>query len=154
MKEVKREEKKKLTHHRLACLNNFVHTNVSLHSSAGSSTGLNDPGRVQIEFKVGKIATKILLGRTRRLCHNLLLISSLLPPSPVSFFFSVRESILNCTRTVFPFGRRFSEALKLAELLKRTRKREKLRSADRTIVKERTSRKRHQGCETHTNCKC
>lgn len=94
------------------------------------------PGRVQIEFKVAEIAIEIF---TRTVPDDYTTICSLnLPPFPFpsstrssGFFLRGRESILNCTRTVFPFTRRFSETLKLAELLKRTRKRGEI-----TIVKE------------------
>lgn len=85
----------------------------------------------KLSLKWPKLRSKFLL----ELLHTIIpqfapLISpSLLPSSPPLLpflrLFSLRgrESILNCTRTVFPFTRRFSETLKLAELLKRTRKR-------------------------------
>lgn len=83
----------------------------------------------KLSLKWPKLRSKFLL----ELLHTIIpqfapLISPPFSPSlllPFYRLFSLRgrESILNCTRTVFPFTRRFSETLKLAELLKRTRKR-------------------------------
>lgn len=89
----------------------------------------------KLSLKWPKLRSKFLLELLQTIIPQFApLISPLLFPSSTrssGFFLRGRESILNCTRTVFPFTRRFSETLKLAEFLKRTRKRGEI-----TIVKE------------------
>lgn len=78
----------------------------------------------KLSLKWPKLRSKFLLELLRTIIPQFAPLISPFPSSTRSsgFFLRGRESILNCTRTVFPFTRRFSETLKLAELLKRTRK--------------------------------
>lgn len=147
--EREREKKKKRINASSTCMLEQLYTRfVTLFREFFDSSSRLRRDACKLSLKWPKLRSKFLL----ELLHTIIpqfapLISPPFSPSlllPFHRLFSLRgrESILNCTRTVFPFTRRFSETLKLAELLKRTRKRRgereggKLRSG-RAIVKER-----------------
>lgn len=143
----KRKEKKRINASSTCMLEQLYTRFVTLFREFFDSSSRLRRDACKLSLKWPKLRSKFLL----ELLHTIipqfapLIFPPSSPPSLLPFLrlFSLRgrESILNCTRTVFPFTRRFSETLKLAELLKRTRKRRggeggELRSG-RAIVKER-----------------